>query len=115
MRLICSAIVVQISLHVMVLHTSLCDVLQIPRSFVDKEASHVEGFAPELAIVTQGQTHSACQTSARCITDLWPTLWLSLQASCILISNLEGARQSSQPHPPVDWWQGSPSSDLAST
>ena len=30
--------------------------LQIPRSFVDKEASHVEGFAPELAVVTQGMT-----------------------------------------------------------
>ena len=28
----------------------------IPMSFIQKEASHVEGFAPELAIVTQGMS-----------------------------------------------------------
>lgn len=28
----------------------------IPMSFIQKEASHVEGFAPELAIVTKGKT-----------------------------------------------------------
>lgn len=27
----------------------------IPLSFINKEASHVEGFAPELAIVTKGE------------------------------------------------------------
>ena len=26
----------------------------IPKSFIDKEAEHVDGFAPELAIVTHG-------------------------------------------------------------
>ncbi|GBL19312.1 proline--tRNA ligase [Anaerolineaceae bacterium] len=26
----------------------------IPRSFIDREASHVEGFSPELAVVTVG-------------------------------------------------------------
>ena len=30
----------------------------IPMSFIQKEASHVEGFAPELAIVTQGKATS---------------------------------------------------------
>ena len=27
----------------------------IPMSFLSKEADHVEGFAPELAVVTQGR------------------------------------------------------------
>lgn len=31
----------------------------IPYSFLQKEADHVEGFAPELALVTKGQTLSA--------------------------------------------------------
>ncbi|KAK9867736.1 hypothetical protein WJX84_003053 [Apatococcus fuscideae] len=35
-------------------HSNAYFPMLIPRSFVDKEASHVEGFAPELAIVTQG-------------------------------------------------------------
>ena len=30
----------------------------IPMSFIQKEASHVEGFAPELAIVTKGDLTS---------------------------------------------------------
>lgn len=34
---------------------SVCDWLQfIPYSFIEKEASHVEGFSPELALVTVG-------------------------------------------------------------
>jgi prolyl-tRNA synthetase len=34
---------------------SLKSVLQfIPYSFIEKEASHVEGFSPELAVVTIG-------------------------------------------------------------
>jgi len=34
---------------------SLNSVLQfIPYSFIEKEASHVEGFSPELAVVTIG-------------------------------------------------------------
>lgn len=33
----------------------LCGMLQfIPYSFIEKEASHVEGFSPELALVTIG-------------------------------------------------------------
>lgn len=33
----------------------MCGMLQfIPYSFIEKEASHVEGFSPELALVTIG-------------------------------------------------------------
>jgi len=33
-------------------HENACFPLLIPRSFIEKEAEHVEGFAPELAVVT---------------------------------------------------------------
>jgi prolyl-tRNA synthetase len=32
----------------------------IPYSFITKEAEHVEGFAPELALVTKGVLPRAC-------------------------------------------------------
>lgn len=32
----------------------------IPYSFLAKEAEHVEGFAPELALVTKGAVHRCC-------------------------------------------------------
>ena len=34
-------------------HQNACFPLLIPMSFLEKEAEHVEGFAPELAVVTQ--------------------------------------------------------------
>ena len=43
----------------------------IPLSFLQKEADHVEGFAPELALVTQGMFRSlkktaVCDTQVNC-------------------------------------------------
>src|ERR1700690_4179026 len=35
-------------------HVNAAFPLLIPRSFIDKEQSHVAGFSPELAIVTHG-------------------------------------------------------------
>ena len=35
-------------------HVNAAFPLLIPRSFIDKEKSHVEGFSPELAVVTIG-------------------------------------------------------------
>ena len=35
-------------------HVNVAFPLLIPRSFIDKEKSHVEGFSPELAVVTHG-------------------------------------------------------------
>ena len=32
----------------------------IPLSFISKEAQHIEGFAPELAIVTKGGSPGSC-------------------------------------------------------
>ena len=40
----------------------------IPMSFIQKEASHVEGFAPELAIVTKGDSQSQLACLCRCST-----------------------------------------------
>ncbi len=40
----------------------------IPMSFLQKEADHVEGFAPELAVVTQGKsTASTRHGSKECL------------------------------------------------
>jgi prolyl-tRNA synthetase len=39
-------------------HQNAAFPLLIPMSFFEKEAKHVEGFAPELAVVTQGMGKS---------------------------------------------------------
>ena len=51
----------------------------IPLSFLEKEADHVEGFAPELAIVTKGglpacsARRSAACSLLSCHTLSWPS------------------------------------------
>lgn len=73
----------------------------IPYSFLQKEADHVEGFAPELALVTQGACDLLCRAARLCVYGWGPDNTASTLLCCVF----EQASTHTLAHSPLHTFQ----------